>query len=211
MTARPRTAPAGRPARHRRELELLVRGEHGSPHSILGPHPHDGGVTVRAFKPLAKRVAVRHGDGTSHELAPRARGRLGRRAAGRGRARLPPRGDLRRRSPPRGRRPVPVPADARRDGPAPGQRGPARLLWTVLGARSTTTTRPSATRSPVRRSRCGPRPRGRPAQGGLQQLGRPRAPDARARASGVWELFVPGVGSGNAYKYVVLGADGAVA
>ena len=26
--------------------------------------------------------------------------------------------------------------------------------------------------------------------------------------SGVWELFVPGVGSGNAYKYVVLGADG---
>ena len=51
------------------ELELLVRGEHGSPHSILGPHPHDGGVTVRAFKPLAKRVTVRHGDGTSYELA----------------------------------------------------------------------------------------------------------------------------------------------
>src|SRR5690348_17407208 len=26
--------------------------------------------------------------------------------------------------------------------------------------------------------------------------------------SGVWELFVPGVGSGTGYKYVVLGADG---
>ena len=51
------------------EVELLVRGEHGSPHSILGPHPHDGGVTVRAFKPLAKRVTVRHGDGSSYELA----------------------------------------------------------------------------------------------------------------------------------------------
>ena len=51
------------------ELELLVRGEHGSPHSILGPHPHDGGVTIRSFKPLAKRVTVRHGDGRSFELA----------------------------------------------------------------------------------------------------------------------------------------------
>jgi 1,4-alpha-glucan branching enzyme len=51
------------------ELELLVRGEHGSPHSVLGPHPHDGGVTIRAFKPLAKRVAARHGDGSTYELA----------------------------------------------------------------------------------------------------------------------------------------------
>ena len=51
------------------ELELLVRGEHGSPHSILGPHPHDGGVTIRVLKPLAKRVTVRHGDGTPYELA----------------------------------------------------------------------------------------------------------------------------------------------
>ena len=30
-------------------------------------------------------------------------------------------------------------------------------------------------------------------------------------SSGVWELFVPGVGSGTGYKYVVLGADGEVA
>ena len=26
--------------------------------------------------------------------------------------------------------------------------------------------------------------------------------------SGVWELFVPGVGAGAGYKYVILGADG---
>ena len=50
------------------ELDLLISGGHGSPHSILGPHPHDGGVTIRVFKPLARRVVVKHGDGTDYEL-----------------------------------------------------------------------------------------------------------------------------------------------
>ena len=63
------------------------RGEHGSPHAILGPHPHDGGVTVRAFKPLARTVVVRHGDGTALPARARARGHLGRRPPGRRRAR----------------------------------------------------------------------------------------------------------------------------
>ncbi len=35
------------------ELDLVVRGEHGHPHAVLGPHPHDGAVTVRVLKPLA--------------------------------------------------------------------------------------------------------------------------------------------------------------
>ena len=42
------------------ELNSVVEGRHGSPHSILGPHPHDGAVTVRAFKPLASSVVVRY-------------------------------------------------------------------------------------------------------------------------------------------------------
>ena len=39
------------------ELGQVVHGEHGNPHGVLGPHPHDGGVTVRVLKPLAPRVA----------------------------------------------------------------------------------------------------------------------------------------------------------
>ena len=41
------------------ELHQVVHGEHGDPHDVLGPHPHDGGVTVRVLKPLASRVVVR--------------------------------------------------------------------------------------------------------------------------------------------------------
>jgi 1,4-alpha-glucan branching enzyme len=50
------------------ELDLIVRGEHGHPHAVLGPHTHGGGVTVRALKPLARRVAVRYGSGEEVEL-----------------------------------------------------------------------------------------------------------------------------------------------
>ncbi len=40
------------------EVEQLIRGQHGNPHSLLGAHPHDGGVTVRALRPLADRVEL---------------------------------------------------------------------------------------------------------------------------------------------------------
>ena len=32
-------------------------GLHHDPHRVLGPHPHDGGVTVRVLSPLAERVS----------------------------------------------------------------------------------------------------------------------------------------------------------
>ena len=35
---------------------------------MLGAHPHEGGVTIRALKPLAESVVVRHGDGTAYPL-----------------------------------------------------------------------------------------------------------------------------------------------
>ena len=44
------------------ELDLLVDGAHGDPHHLLGPHSHDGAVTVRALRPMAKSVTVVMGD-----------------------------------------------------------------------------------------------------------------------------------------------------
>ena len=38
---------------------------------------------------------------------------------------------------------------------------------------------------------------------GLQPVGRPRAPDAPAGASGIWELFIPDLGDGAHYKFEI--------
>ena len=78
------------------ELEMLVHGSHGNPHEILGLHPHDGGLTLRALRPYAREVVGRAPRRLAHAAGPRVRRRLrGRRARHRGR-RLPPRRHLRR-------------------------------------------------------------------------------------------------------------------
>ena len=40
------------------ELERLAGGGHHNPHSILGIHPVDKGVVLRALRPGAERVSV---------------------------------------------------------------------------------------------------------------------------------------------------------
>jgi 1,4-alpha-glucan branching enzyme len=41
------------------EVELLVQGRLADPHHLLGAHPHDGGVVVRAWRPEAQAVVAR--------------------------------------------------------------------------------------------------------------------------------------------------------
>jgi 1,4-alpha-glucan branching enzyme len=41
------------------ELDLLARREHSDPHHVLGAHPSNGGVVVRAFRPAAEKVVAR--------------------------------------------------------------------------------------------------------------------------------------------------------
>jgi 1,4-alpha-glucan branching enzyme len=50
------------------ELDALVRREHTNPHAVLGAHPADGGVVVRAFRPAACAVTARLEDGSQVEL-----------------------------------------------------------------------------------------------------------------------------------------------
>ncbi len=40
------------------ELELLVRRAHSDPHSVLGAHPQNGGVVVRVLRPAASSVTA---------------------------------------------------------------------------------------------------------------------------------------------------------
>jgi 1,4-alpha-glucan branching enzyme len=50
-------APKPRPISDE-EIDRVVGGAHHDPHSVLGPHPHDGAVTVRVLRPWAKSVTV---------------------------------------------------------------------------------------------------------------------------------------------------------
>ncbi|MGZ5339760.1 MAG: GlgB N-terminal domain-containing protein, partial [Thermoleophilaceae bacterium] len=53
------------------EIELVVARRHSDPHHVLGAHPADGGVVVRAFRPAAREVVVRPEGGQSVTLEQR--------------------------------------------------------------------------------------------------------------------------------------------
>ena len=40
------------------ELDTLVRREHSNPHAVLGAHPQNGGVVIRALRPAARSVTA---------------------------------------------------------------------------------------------------------------------------------------------------------
>jgi len=50
------------------EIELLVEGRLADPHHLLGAHPRDGGVVVRAWRPTARAVVVRPESAPAVEL-----------------------------------------------------------------------------------------------------------------------------------------------
>jgi len=185
------------------ELDLLVSGEHGHPHAVLGPHPYDGGVTVRVLKPLAESVSVLH-DGVQ---TPLAHERGGVWAGVLPVADVP--GYLVSVTYPGG---LPITYDdPYRFLPTLGDtdlhlvnEGRHEQLWEVLGAHvrhypgdvtgtSFAVWAPSA--------------KGMRVKGDFNDWDGREHPMRQLGQSGVWELFVPGVGSGTHYKFAVLGAD----
>ncbi len=50
------------------ELDALVRREHPDPHAVLGAHPADDGVAIRALRPAASAITALLDDGTEVEL-----------------------------------------------------------------------------------------------------------------------------------------------
>ena len=55
-------------------IDAIVDGHYYDPHSVLGPHLHDGVVTVRVLRPFALSVVVITEDGTRHPLKHEHRG-----------------------------------------------------------------------------------------------------------------------------------------
>ena len=50
------------------ELDSLVRREHPNPHGVLGAHPTEDGIVIRALRPAARRVTAQLSDGSVDEV-----------------------------------------------------------------------------------------------------------------------------------------------
>jgi len=190
------------------QLELLVSGEYGDPHRILGPHTEGGSVVVRVFKPLAESVVVVHGKERTtldHVHAGVWEGDLGA-------TDVP---DYRVEVTYAGGEPM-LFDDPYRFLPTVGEtdlhlinEGRHENLWEVLGAHvrhyeglggsGVTGTSFSV---------WAPHAKGVRLKGDFNSWDGREHPMRQFGTSGVWELFLPGVASGAHYKFVVLGADG---
>jgi len=195
-------APAVQPV-ERRELDLLIEGRHGQPHAILGPHPHDGGVTVRAYKPLASRVVVRYGDASvelEHEYSGIWAGVLPVAEVPDYRIEVTYTGDPLVLDDPYRFLPTLGPTDLHLI-----NEGRHERLWDVLGAHvHHYAGEVSGTSFAV----WAPGARGVRVKADFNNWDGREHPMRQLGTSGVWELFVPGVGSGTKYKFLLLGADG---
>ena len=203
----PSTQPSAKPV-NRGELERVIGGTHHNPHAVLGPHPHDGGVTVRALKPLADNVVVESADGSRtqlrHELEGVWVGVLPT-------AEVP---DYRIQVA-YGDGIVHVHDDPYRFLPTLGEvdlhligEGRHEELWNVLGAHVRDYDGPMG---PVRGTSFAvwaPNARAVRVVGDFNRWDGSVHPMRSLGSTGVWELYVPDVTEGHRYKFEILGSDG---
>ncbi|MBM2575584.1 1,4-alpha-glucan branching protein GlgB [Jannaschia sp. Os4] len=177
----------------------IVEGTHDDPFAILGPHEIDGILHVTAFDPGATALAARI-DGADHPLAPQGDGVFRGPVPSRDYRLAGTNGDAAWEA-----------DDPFRFGPVLGEvdeylisEGSHRRLWHVLGAKPMEHEGVQGTRFAV----WAPSAR-RVAVVGGWNLWDPRRGGMRRRGvTGVWEVFVPGVGEGTFYKYAITGPDG---
>ena len=187
------------------ELGATATGSHHEPHAVLGAHEYEGGVTVRTLKPFASEVAVLLPDGSAHAMehehdgiwtvalplaeVPSYRIRVTW-SAGENWVDLE---EPYRFLPTIGELDLHLIREGRHE-----------ELWRALGAHVRTVDGVEGTSFAV----------WAPNARAVQVIGSFTSWDGRLHSmrslgtSGVWELFVPGVGAGEVYKFRILGADG---
>ncbi|CAN5546927.1 1,4-alpha-glucan branching protein GlgB [soil metagenome] len=184
------------------EISRLVRGEHHDPHAILGAHPAADGTVVRAFHPDAKAAELVATDGTTTQMQPLGDGLWA--------AQIPEVMSYRTRF---------TFADGEtweredpyRFGPTLGDvdlhligEGTHERLYDVLGAHP----RSHEGVAGVSFAVWAPNARSVRIVGDFDRWDGRLLPMRSMGASGVWELFIPGIGQGELYKFEILGADG---
>jgi 1,4-alpha-glucan branching enzyme len=198
-TGRQNTAPD---FLHRDIARAIAEGRHDDPFGILGPHRRGDRLEVTAFDPGAERLSVLLPDGKVVPLAPHPE------VGGLFQGAVPGR-DYRLRG--EGHGAVWEYADAYRHGPVLGEideyllgEGTHRRLWTALGAHVRRHEGLDGTHFAV----WAPGARRVSVVGQFNFWDGRRHVMRRRGATGVWEIFVPEVGEGAAYKYEIIGADG---
>ncbi|MEU3143876.1 MULTISPECIES: 1,4-alpha-glucan branching enzyme [unclassified Streptomyces] len=200
--APPEAELAVSPALGTADRERLLDGTHHAPHTALGGHPVPGGVAFRVFKPYALAVTVVSG-GLTVELHDDGSGFFS--------ALLPLREVPAYRLLVAYEGTVREVEDAYRLLPTLGEldlhligEGRHEELWTVLGAHPMTHQGVRGTRFAV----WAPNARGVRVAGGFNFWDGTGHPMRSLGSSGVWELFVPGVGEGELYKFDITRPDG---
>ncbi|MGI5136833.1 1,4-alpha-glucan branching enzyme [Streptomyces sp. CA-106110] len=184
------------------DRERLLGGMHHDPHSVLGAHRVPGGVAVRAFRPYALSVTVvagplraelhDDGDGFFSGLLPLSDVPAYRLVVAYEGA-------------------VQDTEDAYGFLPTLGEfdlhligEGRHEELWTALGAHPMTHEGVTGTRFSV----WAPNARGVRVAGSFNFWDGSGHPMRSLGSSGVWELFVPGIGEGELYKFEITRPDG---
>ncbi|WP_083450292.1 1,4-alpha-glucan branching protein GlgB [Luteipulveratus mongoliensis] len=192
----------------RHDADRLVAGIHRGPHGVLGAHPGRDGVTVRVLRPLATAVEVRLADGSNHALAHEYEGIW---------SGLVPGEEV----------PEYTVATSYDDGvehvaddpyrflPTLGEvdihlisEGRHEQLWTVLGAHVRTYDGAHEPITGTSFAVWAPHARAVRVVGDFNRWDGLGHQLRVLGSSGIWEIFVPGVGSGNHYKFEILGPDG---
>ncbi len=205
------TEPVTVSIRDESAILAFLAGRHSQPHDLLGHHQGPGGLTVTAYRPMARSVRCRLGDGRVFELAHLAGGIWSATAPA-----------------------VTSTQDYRllvayddgieheqddpyRFAPTLGQidrhlinEGRHEQLWTVLGSHVREYEGPLGRVRGTSFAVWAPNATAVHVVGDFNGWDRISHPMRILNPSGVWELFIPGVGEGTKYQYAVRGADGEV-
>ncbi|WP_433467858.1 1,4-alpha-glucan branching protein GlgB [Spirillospora sp. CA-128828] len=205
----------------RAEIDRLVGGDHHDPHGVLGAHPGKDGVTVRALRPLAEKVEVVLPNGDRHPLRHFHQGLFtgtlpdGSSLAGDDAETAPLAVPDYRLAVTYGDGIETIQDDPYRHLPTLGEldlhligEGRHEELWRALGARVRSYASAFGTVTGTGFAVWAPTARGVRVVGDFNHWDGRAYPMRSLGSTGIWELFVPGVGDGMCYKYEILGADG---
>jgi 1,4-alpha-glucan branching enzyme len=201
--------PAMTPAMSHAELQRVLNGTHFNPHSILGAHPSDGFLTIRALRPDARNVTVLFED-TRHPMIEEVPGMWVATISHNANSDIPPyqietlyaESEV---TSPDGYRFLPTLGEVDLHLLAEGRH---EELWNALGAHPCSVTLGEEHVPGVRFAVWAPNAQGVRVVGDFNFWNGQVHPMRSLGSTGIWELFIPHIAVGPAYKFAILDHHG---